>query len=133
LKRSPLKRGKPLCRSSSRPRRTGAKRPRSKYATRERAHDYMLWVKTLPCAARGLKGAGRCSAVVEADHAGWRALGRKCSDDETIPLCSEHHLQRTEHSGVFRGWSRERMREWLDVQIQATQARYPGAGALELL
>ena len=75
--------------------------------------------RRLPCCARDL---GPCWGRIEADHAGPRPLGRKCSDDETIPLCSGHHRARTDLAGPFRGWGREQMRAWLDAQIEQTQA-----------
>lgn len=91
---------------------------RSKYATRERNVDYMLWVKTLPCSARQY---GPCSGVVEADHAGARGLGRKCPDEETIPICTGHHRERTDFSGAFKTWNRDMMRAFLAASLVITQ------------
>jgi hypothetical protein len=108
-------------------------------ATRRRSDrvrdvPYMLAVKQLPCCARLLAdldrfGARRmtsiadCSLAIEADHAGVRPAGRKCSDRETIPLCSYHHICRTDRVGPFRDWSRAAMRAWLDARIADTQQR----------
>lgn len=82
---------------------------------------YMDRVRGLACCARDLPGA-RCAGPMEADHAGVRGLGQKCSDDQTIPLDRQCHRDRTDLTGPFRGWDRARMRAWLDAQIATTQA-----------
>jgi hypothetical protein len=93
---------------------------RSRYARRERDTDYMLACKLLPCA---FAEVSTCGGPVEADHAGRRALGRKADDTTVIPACSLHHRQRTDFSGPFRVWTRERMREHLRRAIEETQAQ----------
>lgn len=80
--------------------------------------DYMMRVKLLPCCAEGL---GPCHGVIEADHAGRRGMSQKCDDAECIPLCTRHHRERTDFSGAFKDWTRERMRPWLDQKIAETQ------------
>lgn len=103
-------------------------RKRSAYATRERDTQRMLFVKTLPCAVRdGVPWATHhtpCSSVVEADHAGARGVGRKASDDTVIPLCSQHHRERTDHSGTFKHATQAELREWLSKQIAETRGLY---------
>lgn len=86
----------------------------------------MLWVKTLPCAARevGLDSAYPCGGVVEADHAGRRGLGQKASDDTTYPICTQHHRERTDFSGAFKSWTNPQMRAWLAEQVEQTQAAW---------
>lgn len=102
------------------------RRPRkvSRYRARERDVDFMLWVKTLRCFAFeiGMETGHRCGGVVEADHAGRRGLGQKCADDECIPLCTEHHRQRTDFSGAFKSWTKDRMRGWLEASIVLVQS-----------
>jgi hypothetical protein len=39
-------------------------------------------------------------------------------------MCQRHHLGRELFMGVFKDWSREQMREWLDEQIHRTQAEH---------
>jgi hypothetical protein len=95
-----------------------ARRPTPRRSERHRDVTFMLRVKLLPCAARELGG---CSGVIEADHAGRRPLGRKCNDDECVPLCQLHHRQRTDFSGPFKHWTRQEMREFLDLAISETQ------------
>ena len=97
----------------------------SRYRTRERDVDYMLWVRKLPCAAREFDHG--CDGHVEADHAGRRGLGQKADDRTCIPLCRKHHEQRAIFHGVFRTWDQARMRSWLLATIEATQAMYSEA------
>lgn len=105
LTRSPMKRGK----------------SKSKYATRERDVDFMLWVKTLPCLGARFSP---CEGPVEADHAGSRGLGQKCPDDECIPLCTKHHRERTDFSGTFKTWNKPMMRSFLETGIANTKAQW---------
>lgn len=102
---------------------------RSKYATRERDFVYMGWVKQQPCMAIGMS---QCIGAVEADHAGERPMGRKAPDDTCIPLCNHHHRQRTDFSGPFRPWDKQRMRAWLDDCIATTRTRYAVRGTSDL-
>lgn len=114
MRRSPLKRSAPLARGT----RLRARRPEPRRSERQRDVAWMLRVKLLPCAARELGG---CEGVIEADHAGRRPLGRKCNDDECIPLCTLHHRQRTDFSGPFKAWTKQEMREWLELHVALTQ------------
>ena len=49
---------------------------------------YLRWIRTQPCVVRG---CGHSFRFVEAAHVGERGLSQRCSDLETIPLCSHHH------------------------------------------
>lgn len=101
---------------------------RSAYADRPRDTDRMLWVKTQPCAVRAFPRAWMratpCGGYGEADHAGRRGLGQKAGDDTCIPLCSQHHRERTDHHGAFFEADREQLREWLQHVILATQTAW---------
>lgn len=112
LRKTPLKRKAWMKQKRAKPRRSG----------RVRDTEYMLAVKQLPCAARFALG---CAGPIEADHAGRRPLGRKCNDNETIPLCREHHRQRTDGYGFFREAlpAGETVRMWLDRAIAETRDR----------
>jgi hypothetical protein len=126
-----VKRGKPLARKK--PMRRGKplrSKGKGKYARRERDLAYMKLVKTLPCAVSATPTRWTriapalctlCTGEVQADHAGSRAMGRKCPDDETIPLCRKHHRERTDLRGAFKGWDRIEMRRWCDYVIRITQ------------
>lgn len=111
MKRTPLKRKTPM-------KRQWIKRSSKKnsYAKRPRFTDHMVWVKTLPCVALDLDGHA-CSGPVEADHAGVRAMGRKCHDFETIPLCKAAHDARPGRRYPFDLMTRSAFREWLDTKI----------------
>lgn len=102
------------------------RRPKStSYSRRERYVDYMLWVKTLPCAAQLVAGHV-CQGPIEADHAGERGFGQKAHDNTCIPMCTLGHRERTDFSGPFRSWNKAAMREFLVGRIIHTQ-RYAAA------
>lgn len=113
MKRSPLQR-----RTRLRPRRSTPRRS-------PRVYDdaYRAWVRRQPCAARDLPGH-RCDGPIEGDHAGRRGLGYKADDDTMIALCTRAHRERTDFAGLFRAWSQETMRSWLEAQIDHHRARY---------
>lgn len=106
-----------------------AKRPRSSYARRPRFIDYMLWVKAQPCVLSYPRSPGfdpvpshdHCDGVIEADHAGARAIGRKCHDFEVIPLCKRHHDMRPGRRGPFSLLTREEMRAWILEKVASIQ------------
>jgi hypothetical protein len=112
LKRTPFKRGV----------------KRTKYAKRERAFEFMLFVKRLPCCACAIAPDSKCNGPVEADHAGRRGIGQKASDFTCIPLCSKHHRERHGFCGAFKGWDQEKMRGWLEQRIGITQRIAIGKG-----
>jgi hypothetical protein len=87
---------------------------------RRRDPDYMARVRELPCI---LMRCGGCWGRMEANHAGERPVGRKCDDDETVPMCSAHHRWWTDAQGGFYGWSRELRRAWSEWAIEQTRAR----------
>jgi hypothetical protein len=130
VKRTALQRKTPLRRSgppdlfarSERRKPIRHRRIARRRSSREYDPEYMLeWVKKQPCVARSMSP---CEGEVEADHAGKRGLGQKCSDRETIPLCTLHHRQRTDFSGPFKNWNRDEMRGWLDHWIHYTQLEH---------
>lgn len=51
-------------------------------------------------------------------------MGQKADDRTCIPLCSKHHRERTDFSGLFKGWNQERMRGWLAESVVLYQKRY---------
>ena len=101
------------------------RRPTPRRASRVRDTDYMLWVKTLDCAAHGMSP---CGGVIEADHGGRRGLGQKSDDTTTYPLCTTHHRERTDFSGPFKRWSQADMRGWIAAAIEHTQALWRAQG-----
>jgi hypothetical protein len=136
-----LKRGKPLKRKTW-------MRSRSKtnsYRKRPRDLDFMMKVRKLPCIVRTwlailnynpndeAEMVGRvspwilppnitpCTGRVQADHLGRRALGRKADDDTCAPMCQNHHQERTDYGGIFKGFKAEDMRDWCDWAIRRTK------------
>lgn len=86
---------------------------------------YLARVRLLVCVARYLSA---CHGRIEAHHAGRRpGIGRKAHDHTAVPLCSAHHTDWHQAAGAFRGWQRDRRREWADEQIAATRALLTGA------
>lgn len=119
MKRSPLKRHKPLARSTMR------RKSRRRKTTAE-GRAYMLAVKQLPCHVAPWDHE-RCSGGIEAHHAGPRpGVGLKCDDTETIPFCQVHHTEWHAACGIFLGWSKEDRREWADVAIAQTRSLIAG-------
>jgi hypothetical protein len=115
----------PIAKPGKRPRKT-------KYKSRERAFGYMTWVRSQPCVLWSMRGsiavaagvtATPCGGPTEADHAGDRGIGRKSKDGETIPICKQHHFQRTNVSGYFAGFTPHEMWAWRHDAIALTQAR----------
>src|ERR1700761_2541628 len=62
---------------------------------------YKAWIRKQACVCCGTR------RYVEAAHVGMRGMGQKCSDYETLPLCSAHHVQGPEAHHVLqkRFWS----------------------------
>lgn len=74
----------------------------------DRNPAYLAWVRSLPCTVCYIWGLTRRQyGPVEAAHVGPRALSRKCSDFETIPLCVWHHRlgPQSHHAISKRFWS----------------------------
>ncbi len=128
MKRStPLKRKTPL-RSRSRTK---------KYRRRERDLGHMAIVRRLPCIVRFIGSftfppphqwpmmyssvITLCTGRVQADHAGTRALSQKAPDDTTIPMCRNHHGERTDYRGTFKNWDAAMMRTFNDWAIEKTR------------
>lgn len=138
VKRTPLKRKKPM--------RRGAKR--SKYAQRPRAIEFMQWVRTQPCCIdiafdRLWRAAGivdgipmvhlrdlRCAGPIEGNHAGERiaGLGTKALDRTIVAMCRDHHRQWTEYSGIFSGLTHGQRRAIADDMVFVTHAIAEGQG-----
>lgn len=136
MKRSPLKRGKPLVRKT----RLRAK-GKGKYARRPRDKEHMRLVRKLPCYAQlfafgawlldpgpdvmaivdkmraNVAGFSPCYGPIQADHMGRRAFGHKSKDAECVPMCKKHHDQRTDYKGLFKDFNAEEMRYFCDAAI----------------
>lgn len=120
MKRTQLKRGKPITRKK--PMRKAPPRRRTRPSP-ERDDVYMEKVRQLRCRVEVQMAADQCRGPIEAHHAGPNpGVALKASDRTCVPMCSWHHQQFTDHFGVFRGWTRTERRSWSDAQIAAVQA-----------
>lgn len=95
----------------------------TKYRRRPRDRAYMAWIRRQPCCARET-ATTPCQGRVEADHAGRRGIGQKADDRTCIPLCRNHHRERTDFSGTFRYHDHESMRAWLAIMVEYHQTMY---------
>lgn len=126
MKRSLLKRKKPLRSTTPETRLTEKKlarstlKPRKRLSQRSRTNKkrprnlpYMRWIKTLPCAVCGRTGS-------EAAHTGPRGLGQKAPDEQCIPLCPDHHRHRRDALDVA---GPRRFQELHEIDITALVRR----------
>lgn len=62
---------------------------------------YRAFIRSQPCICCGSR------RYVECAHVGIRGMGQKCSDYDTLPLCSAHHVQGPESHHVLgrRFWT----------------------------
>ncbi len=110
------------------------------YNTRERAPEaWWVFVKSQRCIvshfaeyAAAIDPARPkqtpCGGVIEADHLGPHGLSHKGEDRLVAPICTQHHRERTDHSGAFRDFDREDMRDFVSIAIQHTHALAERAG-----
>ena len=79
------------------------------------------WIRAQPCCAPGNRRAFPRFGRVCAHHSTYdRALSRKTSNDQTMPLCCRHHGDFHGLTGAFKGWVRDQLRAWQSEQA----ARY---------
>lgn len=62
-----------------------------------------------------------CGGRVQADHMGERAFGKKADDTTCVPICRNHHGERTDYRGVFKNWTKVEMRQFCDWAINWTR------------
>lgn len=132
-----MKRNTPLRRSTP-IRRTPMRRHRgsTKYSRRPRDLEFMGWARRQPCIVRELAPGSfmrasvtqtattPCTGHVEADHMGARGLSQKADDNTCVPMCRQHHRERTDHTGTFRPLTRDELRAWRAVAIEHTQTAW---------
>jgi hypothetical protein len=121
--RKPLQRNMPLRRSAPPKRKTRLKQRRATKRRSSRIHDpaFMARVREMPC--RAPHAPQGCGGRMTFDHGDHRGLGQKCSDRRGLPLCWDHHQDRTGKTGPFAGWTKPQMRVWLDSEMAVTEQR----------
>lgn len=95
--------------------------------------EYIAFVRTLPCAARKIRG-WHCQGQLDPHHAGERASGhdaRRAHDDTAIALCRFHHEALHSLKRPFLDWTREEREAWVAMMIAATRYAWAKAKARE--
>lgn len=110
MRKTPLKRGKPL---SRRTRVRPKKRKPSEFARIYGSKERVLWVKAQPCVAAGFHSP--CDGRIENAHIVTDGMGRKASYEAIVPLCRCHHRR-------LHDMGRERFENWSGV-VLASEAR----------
>lgn len=87
---------------------------------RRRDKEHRRYVASLPCLICGMSP---CQAH-HINYAQPRALGRKVSDEWTVPLCVKHHAE-LHRTGDERGWWQERL---IDPVAKAQKLRSENGG-----
>ena len=103
---------KPIARKS----RVKPRRDTPRRSGRVRDDEYLAVVRTMRCYVCQRVGPS------DPDHMGPHPLGRKADDDTCVPMCRLHHQERTDVTGVFRGFDRAAMSSWCDDAIADTRA-----------
>ncbi len=83
---------------------------------RVRNEEFLEVVRTMRCHVCQRVGPS------DPDHMGSRPLGRKADDDTCVPMCRQHHQERTDVTGYFKGFACVTMREWCQTAISETRA-----------
>lgn len=72
--------------------------------------EYNAFLRGFPCC---MAGHGECLGALHVHHAqGRKGLGQRNSDTTGKPLCTKHHQERHALSGPFKGWNKQRIRDW---------------------
>ncbi len=131
MKRSPFPRRTPLERTSRlAPKRWGIKHRRPRRLDRAGNDDARRdWVAHEECIGVAHIPGHHCSGRIEVCHEGRKpGVAMKAPDSETVPMCTELHRFWTVHLGPFRGWPKERRRDWMGERIGEVTARYLSHG-----
>jgi len=90
---------------------------------------YLAWVREHRCEVPGCR-----ARRIEAHHFGKRAKGTKCSDYETVPLCTAHHREFHDRGAIGdtpRSALRVRWERWSEsakVRFDRDAGRRVGTG-----
>lgn len=90
------------------------------------------WCFTQPCVVPStVPNADACDGEIHPCHEGARkpGLALKSPDALTFAMCHHHHLAGwTDHGGVFKGWSKEKRREWANERGAEAWSKYHAHG-----
>lgn len=85
--------------------------------------EYLSFVRALPCCAPDAPNG--CLGAVEPHHDDRHGMSQRAHDRTAIPMCHGHHIfQWHAGAGVFKDWTRDQRRDWLDIQIALTLAKF---------
>jgi hypothetical protein len=65
---------------------------------------------------------GGCGPVEVHHNTQNRAMGKKSGHDQGVPMAHKCHMDFHDNAGVFKGWKKERLREWQTGQVARWQA-----------
>lgn len=91
---------------------------------------YLEYIRSLPCCACAALRVNQTS-LTESAHVGSRGLSQKCPDNQTIPLCAEHHrlTQFSQHAMGKLFWKHYDLD--LEELLAMYQAHYRGESVLD--
>lgn len=64
-----------------------------------------------------------CWGRIQVDHVGERPYGWRSPDDETAAMCVGHHGERTDYRSSFENFDAAEMRAWCDWAISVTRVQ----------
>lgn len=106
------------------------RRPTPRRSSRVRDKEYLAWVRQQPCALKGLaifhlRDGRECAGPIEPDHRREGVgAGQKASDRDAWPCCRRHHEDRHALTGVFKGWTKAEVRDFVGRRIAEANALY---------
>lgn len=113
LRRTPLKRGKPL-------NRVNRKRRQSEFARCYGSVERVEWVKSLPCVGCGRNWA-TTRVPIDNAHIETGGTGRKADYTKIVPLCSPHAPKFSCH-GRFHRHGRVDLEMWAGIDLEKAAA-----------
>lgn len=81
--------------------------------------ERLTWLRSCPCA--------KCKRAAPSEahhHTGRRALSRRASDEDAMPLCLQCHRDFHGATGAFKGWTKRQRRAWQDATVELYRALY---------
>lgn len=90
--------------------------------------NYLTWLRMRRCCAPGPPHAGGEPHHPRHDEHGAVGMGLRAHDHRAISLCRACHLAIELHTGPFAGWTKERVREWVDDQAARLLRLYVALG-----
>ena len=103
--------------------------------------QYLEWIRKQPCICcespapshphhhtRGLQtecaGCGVVHTLTKDGKQGGRGKGTRAHDHDAMPMCFKCHRNLHDLAGRFRGFTKERLREWQDGRVADLQDSY---------